>query len=164
MFSNTDAALVEVDDASEGVPPPPPPLSEYPAAKRLKTEGKCMLFLTQISLLVFCVVSILNGIAHAGPGTDDVRVALEKLGGHISNPRKFKKASPLLRQLLKEGRVTKDYASLLFQVVSLAATMPDGLRSLLCLSLIYATGWPPCTALQCLSLTQCGAIRCSGGP
>ncbi|CAK0783416.1 hypothetical protein CVIRNUC_006615 [Coccomyxa viridis] len=96
MFSDTDAALAEVDDASEGVPPPPPPLSEYPAAKRLKTEG-----------------------------TDDVRVALEKLGGHISNPRKFKKASPLLRQLLKEGRVTKDHAFLLFQVLRGAMKDPS---------------------------------------
>ena len=43
-------------------------------------------------------------------------MALEKLVTHISNPRKFKKASALLRQLLKENKVTLAHSTLLFQV------------------------------------------------
>ncbi len=43
-------------------------------------------------------------------------MALEKLVTHISNPRKFKKASSLLRQLLKENKVTLAHSTLLFQV------------------------------------------------
>ena len=85
----------------------------------------------QIEHLVSWDASILNGIYCARAGTDEVRLALERLSGHISNPRKFKKASPLLRQLLKEGRVTRDHASLLFQVVYLTTTIIDGLRSVL---------------------------------
>ncbi len=45
-----------------------------------------------------------------------MRVALERLVTHISNPRKFKKASALLRQLLKENKVTHAHSALLFQV------------------------------------------------
>ena len=44
--------------------------------------------------------------------------ALEKIISHISNPRKFKRASPLLRQLLSQGSVQKAHASLLFEVPS----------------------------------------------
>lgn len=51
---------------------------------------------------------------HAGP--DQVAAALEKIISHIGNPKKFKKASPLLRQLLSQGSVHKAHASLLFEV------------------------------------------------
>lgn len=53
---------------------------------------------------------------HVGP--DQVAAALEKIISHISNPKKFKKASPLLRQLLSQGSVQKAHASLLFEVPS----------------------------------------------
>lgn len=49
-------------------------------------------------------------------GPDQVAAALEKIISHISNPKKFKKASPLLRQLLSQGSVQKAHASLLFEV------------------------------------------------
>lgn len=49
-------------------------------------------------------------------GPDQVAAALQKIIGHISNPKKFKKASPLLRQLLSQGSVQKAHAGLLFEV------------------------------------------------
>jgi hypothetical protein len=45
-----------------------------------------------------------------------VAAALQKIITHISNPRRFKKAAPLLRQLLGQGIVTKAHAGLLFEV------------------------------------------------
>ncbi len=35
---------------------------------------------------------------------------------HISNPKKFKKASPLLRELLGQGVVNEAHSNLLFEV------------------------------------------------
>ena len=45
-----------------------------------------------------------------------MQAALEKITSHISNPKKFKKASPLLRQLLTEDAITKAHSNLLFEV------------------------------------------------
>ncbi|CAL5220662.1 g2708 [Coccomyxa viridis] len=98
MFSGDDPALDQGDNAEDGVPPPPPPLSEHPAAKRQKTTDA---------------------------GADEVRVALERLVTHISNPRKFKKASALLRQLLKENKVTHAHSALLFQALRAAMKDPN---------------------------------------
>ena len=49
-------------------------------------------------------------------------MALIRLVTHISNPRKVKKASALLRQLLKEDKVTPAHSDLLFQVIVISAT------------------------------------------
>lgn len=49
-------------------------------------------------------------------GASQVQAALEKITSHISNPKKFKKASPLLRQLLTEDAITKAHSNLLFEV------------------------------------------------
>ncbi len=49
-------------------------------------------------------------------GASQVEAALEKIRSHISNPKKFKKASPLLRQLLSQGAISKAHSNLLFEV------------------------------------------------
>ena len=55
---------------------------------------------------------------------DQVAAALQKIVTHISNPRRFKKASPLLRQLLSQGAVTKAHAGLLFEVSAASMLKP----------------------------------------
>ena len=47
--------------------------------------------------------------------------ALQKIAEHISNAKKFRRASPLLRQLLQDGKVQGHHADLLFQVRSTRA-------------------------------------------
>jgi hypothetical protein len=51
-----------------------------------------------------------------GRNADQVALALEKIISHIGNPKKFKKASPLLRQLLSQGVLTAAHSNLLFEV------------------------------------------------
>ena len=51
-------------------------------------------------------------------GEDPVAAALEKIKGYIGSAKKFKKASPLLRQLLVEGKVTAAHSDLLFEVTT----------------------------------------------
>ena len=87
----------------------------------------------------------------ADSGSDEVRIALERLIGHISNPRKFKKASPLLRQLLKENKVTSDHSALLFQV-TLVSSLPSILNDCFlpdcCTGLCRSIGYHNATVSQ----------------
>ena len=43
--------------------------------------------------------------------------ALRRLATHISNPKKMKKASSLLRQLLSDGKIKPSHSSLVFEVI-----------------------------------------------
>ncbi|KAK9904853.1 hypothetical protein WJX75_003856 [Coccomyxa subellipsoidea] len=107
MFSGSDTNNNLHLDDEELIPPPPPPL---PPAKRLKTEGG-------------------SSAAPDAPsvpeqGASQVQAALEKITSHISNPKKFKKASPLLRQLLTEDAITKAHSNLLFEALKGAMRDP----------------------------------------
>ncbi|CAL8464520.1 g4055 [Coccomyxa elongata] len=110
MFSGEDAFNHVTDDVDDLIPPPPPPLDDLPQAKRLKTEGGS--------------VTTSQASQDAQQGADQVQAALEKILSHISNPKKFKKASPLLRELLGQGVVTKAHSNLLFEALKGAMRDP----------------------------------------
>lgn len=65
--------------------------------------------------LLSCNAPLLSG------GEDQVAAALQKIAEHISNAKNFRRASPLLRQLLQDGKVQGHHADLLFQVRSTRA-------------------------------------------
>eukprot|EP00884_Botryococcus_braunii_P013754 jgi/Botrbrau1/2237/Bobra.101_2s0065.1 len=91
-------------------PPPPPPDSPPPSkVRKLNDGGPCAV-----------------GASAAAPiitGEDQVAQALTKLAGHLGNPKKFPKASSLLRQLLIDNKLDLHHANLLFQ--ALKASMSD---------------------------------------
>ena len=62
-----------------------------------------------------CMNGIMRLTSACSAPADQVAAALQKIVTHISNPRRFKKASPLLRQLLSQGAVAKAHAGLLFE-------------------------------------------------
>ena len=62
-----------------------------------------------------CLVRELK-LSSAAGGEDQVAAALAKITEHISSAKKFRRASPLLRQLLQDGKVLRQHAGLLFQV------------------------------------------------
>lgn len=50
--------------------------------------------------------------------------ALQKIAAHISNPKKFAKASALLRQLFSEGKLSGAHGELAFEVSSPLCYIP----------------------------------------
>jgi len=116
MFSGDDPALDQGGNAEDGVPPPPPPLSDHPAAKRQKMAGKSTLSGQTYEVGNPHSTCPSQRLWIADTEAEEVRVVMERLIAHISKPRKFKKASPLLRQLLKENKVSSAHSALLFQV------------------------------------------------
>jgi hypothetical protein len=58
-------------------------------------------------------------------GEDQVSQALKKLATHLGNPKKFRKAAPLLRQLLMDNKVDKSHAGLLFEALKAAMVDPN---------------------------------------
>ncbi|KAK9838128.1 hypothetical protein WJX81_002944 [Elliptochloris bilobata] len=109
-------------DEQDEVPPPPP--SWPPPEKRLRTAGESN---KRVNL---------NGEATEGPGgvnaaseqaggEDQVAAALAKIAEHISSAKKFRRASPLLRQLLQDGKVLRRHADLLFQALCAAMREPE---------------------------------------
>ncbi|KAK9799798.1 hypothetical protein WJX73_010639 [Symbiochloris irregularis] len=57
--------------------------------------------------------------------SDPVAEALAKIAGFISSPKKFHKASALLRQLLQDGKVTQLQGKLLFEALKASMLDPD---------------------------------------
>ena len=58
---------------------------------------------------------------------DQITAALQRITSHISNPKKFPKASELLRQLFSQGVLTQHHGSSVFG--ALVASMEDPKRS-----------------------------------
>lgn len=61
------------------------------------------------------------------PAEDQITAALLRITSHISNPKKFPKASELLRQLFSQGVLQERHGSLLFEALS--ASMKDPSRA-----------------------------------
>lgn len=60
----------------------------------------------------------------AGGPNDQVAAALRKIAGHIGHPKKFSKASQLLRELLAQGAVRPAHGPLLFSALKAAMRDP----------------------------------------
>ncbi|PRW20364.1 hypothetical protein C2E21_9030 [Chlorella sorokiniana] len=60
----------------------------------------------------------------AGGPSDQVAAALRKIAGHIGHPKKFAKASQLLRELLAQGAIQQAHGPLLFSALKAAMRDP----------------------------------------
>ncbi|KAK9850114.1 hypothetical protein WJX84_008973 [Apatococcus fuscideae] len=83
---------------------------EAPAAKRVKHEGS----------------SVAAPPAATPPGAaQSMAGALQRLATHIVNPKKMKKASTLLRQLLSEKAIDESHSALVFEALRAAMRKPE---------------------------------------
>lgn len=57
---------------------------------------------------------------------DQVAAALMRLSAHVSNPSKYLKAAPLLRQLLESGTLTREHRPLVFDAVRAIFSLQKG--------------------------------------
>lgn len=87
-----------------------------PPAKKAKTEGADDVKHNPPA------VSSCNPVLQAD---DQVRAALLRLAQHIGHPKKFAKASPLLRELLVGGKLQEQHGRLLFEVLRLSMLDTD---------------------------------------
>jgi hypothetical protein len=129
---------------------PPPPAAEQPAASA--------------------------AAATAAQSPDQVAAALRKIASHIGHPKKFVRASELLRQLLSQaGAVTPRHAPLAFSAIK--AAMADTKRCgdpllsreysrLLTLASKHAqvSGWPRAGGRATAALSPGAGLRRPPGP